>query len=69
MLRRCPPTEAAVHFPLDKEGWWGRSRVTHVNLSGDISEQTPPAERENIHFAAGASHAITVGHFYYPFKH
>lgn len=68
MLWRFPPTEAALHLPLDKEGWWGRSPVTQVNVWGDVSEQTP-AERENIQYAARASHTAAVRHFYYPFQH
>lgn len=42
--------------------------MTHVNLCGDISEQTPPAERENLHLAVSAAHAAAVKHFYYPFN-
>lgn len=29
MLRCLPPTKATLRLPLDKEGWWGRSPVTH----------------------------------------
>lgn len=58
-----PPTEAALDLPLVEEGWWGRSQVTQAHLWADVSEQTPPVERENIHLATA------VRHFYCLFKH